>query len=52
MKQTIEDVYSEKIEQANKNRSISKFVFEHEKFLYLVQWQKNKWSEPEKNEIL
>jgi 5,10-methylenetetrahydrofolate reductase len=45
---TLDEVYFEKIEIANKNEMLSQFIFKHEKLWYFVQWYKNKWSEPVK----
>lgn len=45
---TLDEIYSEKIELANKIGGVIQFVFEFEGDIYLVKWGKHKWSDPVK----
>ena len=49
---TLNDVYLEKIELANKIQGIIQFVFDYKEDQYLVKWGKHKWSDPVKLETL
>jgi hypothetical protein len=49
---TLDEVYSQKIELANKIQGIIQFTFEFERRLHLVKWDKHKWSDPIKIEKL
>ena len=45
---TLYDIFNEKTCLANKDYSISKFLFGYEGKTYLVEWRKGqKWSNPE-----
>ena len=43
---TLNEVYYQKIELANKIRGLIQFTFEFENHLYLVRRGKYKWSDP------